>query len=89
MHDPNMFPDPDNFMPERFLETTDPRLQTFDLPFGWGRRICALRAFSVIHLSTLLLYRSWYPPLPELAVHQYISDPMGFRHHSRGRRQRE
>jgi len=40
MHDPNMFPDPDNFMPERFLATTDPRLLTFDLPFGWGRRIC-------------------------------------------------
>ncbi|KAH7912492.1 cytochrome P450 [Hygrophoropsis aurantiaca] len=40
MHDPVMFPDPDTFRPERFLETTDPRLQTFDLPFGWGRRIC-------------------------------------------------
>ncbi|KAG0698338.1 cytochrome P450 [Suillus ampliporus] len=40
MHDATMFPDPDNFHPERFLETTDPRLQTFDLPFGWGRRIC-------------------------------------------------
>ncbi|KIJ63674.1 hypothetical protein HYDPIDRAFT_175981 [Hydnomerulius pinastri MD-312] len=40
MHDPIMFPDPDTFRPERFLETTDPRLQTFDLPFGWGRRIC-------------------------------------------------
>ena len=49
MHDPNMFPDPDSFMPERFLETTDPRFQTFDLPFGWGRRICALRAFSATY----------------------------------------
>jgi hypothetical protein len=91
MHDPNIFPDPDNFMPERFLETTDPCLQTFDLPFGWGRRICVLRAFSVAHLLTSLLHtgRSWYAPLSELIVHQYISGLMGFRHHSRGRRQRE
>ncbi|KAG1737462.1 uncharacterized protein EDB91DRAFT_1139860 [Suillus paluster] len=40
MHDANMFPGPDNLCPERFLETADPRLQTFDLPFGWGKRIC-------------------------------------------------
>ncbi|KAH0583192.1 hypothetical protein H2248_011075 [Termitomyces sp. 'cryptogamus'] len=40
MHDPEMFPSPDDFRPERFLETQDPRLQTFDLPFGFGRRIC-------------------------------------------------
>ena len=40
MQDPVMFPSPDEFRPERFLETTDPRLQDFDLPFGFGRRIC-------------------------------------------------
>lgn len=35
-----MFPSPEIFRPERFLETSDPRLQTFELPFGFGRRIC-------------------------------------------------
>lgn len=40
MQDPVMFPSPDVFRPERFLETTDHRLQTFELPFGFGRRIC-------------------------------------------------
>lgn len=42
MHDPEMFPSPDTFLPERFLTSTHPRLQldTFDLPFGFGRRIC-------------------------------------------------
>ncbi len=40
MHDPVMFPSPDEFIPERFLEATDPRLQDFELPFGFGRRIC-------------------------------------------------
>ena len=40
MHDPELFPEPDTFRPERFLETTDPRLRDFELPFGFGRRIC-------------------------------------------------
>ncbi|KAG6819022.1 hypothetical protein H0H93_016256 [Arthromyces matolae] len=35
-----MFPSPDDFRPERFLETSNPRLQAFELPFGFGRRIC-------------------------------------------------
>ncbi|KAI0364208.1 cytochrome P450 [Pilatotrama ljubarskyi] len=40
MQDPVMFPSPDHFRPERFLETSDPRMRDFDLPFGFGRRIC-------------------------------------------------
>ncbi|KDQ32813.1 hypothetical protein PLEOSDRAFT_1033030 [Pleurotus ostreatus PC15] len=40
MHDPGTFPDPDDFRPERFLETSDPRLKDFTVPFGFGRRIC-------------------------------------------------
>lgn len=40
MNDPEMFPNPDEFRPERFIETTNPRLLDFELPFGFGRRIC-------------------------------------------------
>ncbi|KAG6810836.1 hypothetical protein H0H92_010131 [Tricholoma furcatifolium] len=40
MHDPELFPSPNDFQPDRFLETSDPRLQTFEVPFGFGRRIC-------------------------------------------------
>ncbi|KAI0718569.1 cytochrome P450 [Cerioporus squamosus] len=40
MHDPVIFPSPDEFRPERFLETDKPRLREFELPFGFGRRIC-------------------------------------------------
>ncbi|PPR00947.1 hypothetical protein CVT24_000254 [Panaeolus cyanescens] len=40
MRDPEMFPDPETFKPERFIETEDPRLKQFDLPFGFGRRSC-------------------------------------------------
>lgn len=41
MLDPEIFPDGDKFIPERFLETTDPRLLNYKFgSFGFGRRIC-------------------------------------------------
>ena len=38
-----MFPQPDIFKPERFLDTSDLRLKSFDLPYGFGRRVCVGR----------------------------------------------
>jgi len=39
--DPEVFPDPHAFKPERFIETTDPRLLNHKFGcFGFGRRIC-------------------------------------------------
>ena len=38
--DPGTFPEPDVFRPERFLDTTNPKLTNFTIPFGFGRRIC-------------------------------------------------
>ena len=38
--DPEMFPEPDVFRPERFLDATNPKLANFTIPFGFGRRIC-------------------------------------------------
>ncbi|KAJ7672234.1 cytochrome P450 [Mycena polygramma] len=35
--DPATFPDPDEFKPERFL---DPQLRNYNIPFGFGRRVC-------------------------------------------------
>ncbi|KAF8207028.1 cytochrome P450 [Mycena galopus ATCC 62051] len=35
--DPEIFPDPDEFKPERFL---DPQLRNYSVPFGFGRRLC-------------------------------------------------
>ena len=40
MQDEQMFPEPETFRPERFLDTDNPRLQNFTLHFGFGRRIC-------------------------------------------------
>ena len=39
-HDEELFPDPEVFRPERFLESTHPKLQNFTIHFGFGRRIC-------------------------------------------------
>ncbi|KAJ7470933.1 cytochrome P450 [Mycena latifolia] len=38
--DPELFPSPDEFKPERFLDTSDPRLLNYNIPFGFGRRLC-------------------------------------------------
>ena len=37
--DPSLFPEPDVFMPERFLEPKNTPVN-FTIPFGFGRRIC-------------------------------------------------
>jgi cytochrome P450 len=47
LHDPTMYPDPDAFKPERFINTDgslrdDPVLNS---AFGFGRRICPGRHF--------------------------------------------
>ena len=47
-HDPELFDSPELFEPERFLgeRGKHPRLADFDLPFGFGRRICPGRAVA-------------------------------------------
>ena len=53
MHDPEMFPSPDTFLPERFLANASSPMQgtSFDLPFGFGRRVCV-----GMHLARNSLY---------------------------------
>lgn len=50
---PSLWPDPDEFRPERFLpgNTVPPRSY---LPFGSGRRACTGRALALMELSTLV-----------------------------------
>ncbi|KAF5382822.1 hypothetical protein D9757_007341 [Collybiopsis confluens] len=45
--DPSLYPDPDNFRPERFFEAPRPFTSINDIPaFGFGRRVCAGRYIS-------------------------------------------
>jgi cytochrome P450 len=51
-HDPELYPDPHTFRPERFLETT---LQTDTwLPWGAGRKRCPGRHFALLQTQTVL-----------------------------------
>lgn len=38
--DPELFPEPNEFRPERFLNSTHPALTNYTISFGFGRRIC-------------------------------------------------
>lgn len=38
--DETIFPDAEEFVPERFLNTSDRKMINFTLPFGFGRRQC-------------------------------------------------
>ena len=69
LHDDAVYKNPDEFIPERFLETTNPRLQDFELPFGFGRRICVgmhlARNSLFITISRILWAFDIIPPLAD------------------------
>ena len=66
--DPNTWKDPEEFLPERFLDsTTDFRGQDFEfIPFGAGRRICPGMLMAIASLDLILanLLRSFDWELP-------------------------
>lgn len=66
--DPNSWKDPDEFLPERFLDNaTDFRGQDFEfIPFGAGRRICPGMTMAIASLDLIIanLLRSFDWELP-------------------------
>jgi cytochrome P450 family 33 len=74
--DPSVFPDPDSFKPQRFLEKDEKTLKKVDklMPFSMGKRICAGESLArmelFIGLATILRKFEIHPledePLPPL-----------------------
>jgi cytochrome P450 len=58
LHDPEVFPEPSYFRPERFLKNgrLDPDVRDPALAFGLGRRACAGRHFAERILFILVVY---------------------------------
>ncbi|KAI0712483.1 cytochrome P450 [Earliella scabrosa] len=72
MHDPKVYPEPDRFLPDRFIRdgkldpsVRDPR----DFVFGFGRRICPGRHFAeaglFINMAMILHVFDITPPMDE------------------------
>ncbi len=51
-HDPDIYPDPDRFQPERFLDE-QPSTYTW-IPFGGGRRRCLGASFAMLEMKIVL-----------------------------------
>ncbi|THH06476.1 hypothetical protein EW145_g4057 [Phellinidium pouzarii] len=57
--DPDLFPDAEAFRPDRFLDTQDSRLIDFNIPFGFGRRICPGQDVAVQSLFIIIARMLW------------------------------
>ncbi|KAF7330210.1 Cytochrome P450 [Mycena venus] len=65
--DPEVFPDPDEFKPERFL---DPKLRNYSIPFGFGRRLCPGQHVALQMLFISIVRILWaFDVLPGLDEH--------------------
>ncbi|KAF7799198.1 hypothetical protein EIP86_010429 [Pleurotus ostreatoroseus] len=80
-HDPHTFPDPEQFLPERWAGVSEPQV----LMFGQGPRACVGRKFAHVEVLTFLslLLRDWHLDIVVKEgetgqdVHQRVLDSAG------------
>lgn len=70
LHDPEVYPNPEEFRPERYLDDgTNPPAPDPEAAFGYGRRICPGRHFAFnelfITMALILAAFDMSPPLDE------------------------
>ncbi|KAH9852971.1 CyP450 monooxygenase [Lenzites betulinus] len=69
LHDPEMYPEPEAFRPERFLDPNSDVLDPTIVAFGFGRRICPGRHFAedslFINMASVLHVFNILPALDE------------------------
>ncbi|EAU83306.2 cytochrome P450 [Coprinopsis cinerea okayama7 len=78
-HNPEYYPDPSEFMPERFLDPSKPALDPALVAFGYGRRSCpgVHFAFDVMFIfcSSILTEFEVYSPEPLPKVPDLVDGP--------------
>ncbi|KAK0756313.1 hypothetical protein N5P37_011228 [Trichoderma harzianum] len=72
--DENIFPNPDHFLPERWLEGDEEMLNrrlNQLIPFGYGGRVCLGKALATIEIKLLIagLYRKYKTVMTESSTH--------------------
>lgn len=85
MNDPTTFPEPERFHPERFMPSSPFYNSTFsspfDLPFGFGRRVCPgmllARNSIFINIARLLWAFDIVPALDDQG-NEILPDPWNF-----------
>ncbi|XP_014244280.1 probable cytochrome P450 6a13 [Cimex lectularius] len=78
-HDPEYFPDPEQFIPERFDDKDILKSHTY-MPFGEGPRICIGQRFAMLEMKLALvqLIKNYEMRLSEKTVQPLVLDPKSF-----------
>ena len=78
-HNADFFPDPETFMPERFLKENQASVIPFSyLPFGGGPRKCIGSRFAMAEMKiglAKLLHNYQIFPVPQTKLDFYTGDP--------------
>ncbi|KAJ6449968.1 cytochrome P450, partial [Mycena sanguinolenta] len=78
-HDPEVYPSPDSFNPECWLDTNGQLRGDYGTTaFGWGRRACSGSPFTERSLWMNVVLWLWTFDIGRLPGHSYVSDDSAF-----------